>query len=319
MPKRLRESVQRLRALMRQEAQGAEPGIGAGDEYLFYQTAFSTWPLGWDGEEGRDNLRERLISTLLKASREAKLHTSWLRSNEAYEQALARFVERAVDSPAFRRELAALLDECAPHAAINGLSQTVLRLCSPGVADTYQGSELWNHSLVDPDNRRDVDFGLRARWLSSLRERTREHTLHDTSLRVGNAALAAELLAQHQDGRVKLYVTYLTLRLRRSLRTLFLRGEYEPLLAGENVVAFARSFERRRVVVCVPRFHHKLTRGRAPFACGEVWRDTKLPMPGQGSYRNVLTDESFSVRGSLRLSELLRHFPLALLVQEEGG
>ncbi|HEX6245529.1 MAG TPA: malto-oligosyltrehalose synthase, partial [Polyangiales bacterium] len=257
--------------------------------------------------------------TMRKATREAKLHTSWMRIDEAYEQAVTSFVQRAVDNPEFRRELGALVDECAPYAAANGLAQVLLKLCSPGVADTYQGAELWNTSLVDPDNRRDVDFGQRARWLSLLRERTQEQPIVGGAQRMGDVALASELLERHADGLVKLYVTHLTLLLRRNLRTLFQRGEYEPLVAGEHVVAFARSFERSRVVVCAPRFSYKLTGGRAPFACGDVWRNTSLALPGQGRYRNVFTGESHSLQsGGLRLSALMRHFPLALLVQEES-
>ncbi|HEY3497808.1 MAG TPA: hypothetical protein VGK73_24085, partial [Polyangiaceae bacterium] len=193
----------------------------------------------------------------------------------------------------------------APYAAVNALAQCLLRLTSPGVADTYQGTELWHQAFVDPDNRRPVDFELRSRMLAGIRERLGDR-----------ARLAPELVEDYASGAIKLYVTHQCLSVRRKHPELFLQGDYQALPASEHVVAFTRAVEAQRLIVCVPRLGYVLTHGSKPFALGEVWRDMELPIPARGRYENVFTGEKLALSRSVRLSELLRAFPLALLVRE---
>jgi (1->4)-alpha-D-glucan 1-alpha-D-glucosylmutase len=311
LPQHWSRTLSRLRELsapLRKQLQRG-PAPNPTSEYLFYQTLVGAWPPGWDGEQDRAEFTARLASFMQKAGREAKQETSWTRPDAAYEEAVRAFVEGTLASEPFRDELRALCDLIAPYGAVNGLAQTLLRLCSPGVPDTYQGAELWNLSLVDPDNRREVDFAARRRILGSLRERA-----HD------RRKLGAELLDRYSDGAIKLYVHQIALALRRERRDLFTRGDYEPLPGGEHVVAFTRGFEDERLVVVVPRFSYALTHGKQRFPLGEVWKKARLPLPHAGRYRNLFSDEVLHVKGELRLAQVFAHFPIALLIEEpEGG
>jgi (1->4)-alpha-D-glucan 1-alpha-D-glucosylmutase len=190
-----------------------------------------------------------------------------------------------------------------PYGASNSFAQTVLRLCAPGVPDTYQGSELWNQSLVDPDNRMPVDYEQRKQLLAKLRSDDK-------------AGLARALLQDYQSGALKLYLTHRLLLERKAHPDLFLRGDYEGLGASENVVAFTRNYADERSICCVPRLSYLLTRGEQPFAVGDVWRDAKLRVPYAGRYRNVLTDAVLHVKNSLRLAEVFADLPVAFLMRE---
>src|SRR5690606_37208611 len=216
----------------------------------------------------------------LKACREAKEETSWTSPNHAYEQAPTEFVARLFEDRGFVEEVRGFCDQVAPYAAVNGLAQCVLRLTSPGVCDTYQGTELWNQSYVDPDNRRPVDFKLRAEWLRSLRQ-AREEPL----------ARCKRLLERYHDGNIKLYVTHTLLNLRKQHRSLFLRSAYEGLPAHDHVVAFTRCFEAERLLCVVPRFTRRRTQGAVPFALGDAWAGDTLRVPHPGRYRNVFTEQ----------------------------
>ncbi len=142
-----------------------------GLEYLFYQSLIGIVPPGWDGAAGKEELAARLSAYLSKASREAKQETSWLNPNSEYEAAIGRFVGRTLDDRTFVEEARGFCELVATYGACNGLAQLVLKLCAPGVPDTYQGSELWNQTLVDPDNRRNVDFSQRRRYLAEVRSK----------------------------------------------------------------------------------------------------------------------------------------------------
>ena len=284
-----------------------EPAPGRRLEYLFYQSVVGAWPFGWDGAEGRDAFAARLAALVVKASKEAKEETSWTNPNVAYDDAVARFVAGMLGDQAFVTDVAAFCADLAPYGAANGLAQCLVRLCAPGVPDTYQGSELWNQSLVDPDNRTPVDFALRRRILASLGERKGDRR-----------ALAQSLLDRYQDGAVKLYVTHVALRARRERRELFLRGDYEGVAAGENVFAFTRGFESQRMLCLVPRFSYLRTRGGRRWAIGDVWGDDRARIPYSGRYLDVLTGVSRTVTGDVRLAEIFEAFPLALLIRHEA-
>src|SRR6185437_3350108 len=185
---------------------------------------------------------------MLKAVREAKRESSWTHPRQKYEEALLGFVEATLSSGPFMARMKSLCEEIAPAGATNALATCLLRLCSPGVPDTYQGSELWNQALVDPDNRRPVDWDRAARLLATTQAQLREGD---------RAALCRSLLETFEDGRIKQYVTMAALGLRVGKRELFLRGDYDGLAVREGepggIVAFTRGWRDDRVVCAVPR------------------------------------------------------------------
>jgi (1->4)-alpha-D-glucan 1-alpha-D-glucosylmutase len=279
------------------------PAPSAALEYLFYQTLVGAWPFGASPSQ-LGNLESRLAAYLLKAAREAKLETSWLTCHAEYEAGLQKFVHKLFRSQAFLSDVGRFCAELDMPAAVNGLAQVLLRTCCPGVPDTYQGGELWNQSLVDPDNRQPVDYELRRKYLNEL-----------TSYRDNSKALASKLLESFADGRVKQYVLYRALQLRQQKPELFARGDYLALDGGEHVVAFMRTFETDRVVCVTPRLSRKLC-GRAQFPVGSVWGGQVLRGVTPGRYRELFSGAQLELDATPQLADLLRDFPLALLVAE---
>jgi (1->4)-alpha-D-glucan 1-alpha-D-glucosylmutase len=282
-----------------------EPAPTRKHEYLFYQTLVGAWPVGWKGKDGRAEFAGRLAGFLEKAGKEAKEVTSWTNPDSRYDEAVATFVESALANDALVCAVCEFAEIIAPYGAANGLAQCLLRLCSPGVPDTYQGAELWNQSLVDPDNRRPVEYRGHRDALATIRGRKDEPL-----------ELARELLSRFADGRIKLYVTHIALLTRRAHRDLFLRGDYEALPCGEHVVAFTRGFETSRIVCCVARHSLIKTKGERPFAVGDVWGDESLAVPYPGRYRNAFTGATLDLTGDARLAEIFADLPVALLVRE---
>ena len=283
------------------------------DEYLLYQTLLGTLPAGELDAAGLAEYRGRIERYMLKAVREAKLHSSWINANEPYEAAVTAFVEGLLrDGPGnlFLDDLREQAARIAWFGALNGLSMTALKLASPGVPDFYQGTEVIDLALVDPDNRRPVDYGLRERMLESLGTPT------------GGGSRLPELLAPPHDGRAKLWLTWRTLGLRRRDPALFEHGDYAPLaVTGEksaHVVAFARRHEGRTLVAIVGRLFYALTgeAGRAPLG-HEVWLDTVVdlaPLRDAGPFVDALTGETLPLDGGrLALGRAFAAFPVALL------
>ena len=213
------------------------------DEYLLYQTVVGAWPFGMapPNYEGLEEFRERIGDYMLKAVREAKAWTSWSAPDEDYEWALSEFVVRVLDpnqSGPFLDDLCGFVDRIAAAGAVNGLAQTVLKLTYPGVPDIYQGTEFWDFSLVDPDNRRPVDYASRRNCLRGDDEPGR-------------------LLADWKDGRIKQWIVRRILDFRQREPELFGAGSYEPVEVvgdrADQVFAFVRRFRRRQMLVVVPR------------------------------------------------------------------
>ena len=298
----------RLNRLKRREVDGQRVP-GRNDEYLLYQTLVGAWPFEIDtpGHPGLAGFTERLVAYMIKASREAKVRTSWTAPDQEYEAGLERFVRRMLDPQegrAFLADLLAFQPRIALIGAVNGLAQTLLKLTVPGVPDTYQGCELWDLSLVDPDNRRPVDFEQRRTFLEQ-------------------AADPAALLADWRDGRIKQHVIARTLALRRRHPELFETGSYEPLEAagglGDRVVAFGRRTEREMIIVVVPRLVAGLLEHQGlPCPAAPAWGDTRLELPPASAEREFV--EHLSGRrmptssGPLMVADVLSDLPVALLV-----
>ncbi len=263
---------------------------------------------------------------MLKATREAKVYTSWINTDEEYDGAVQRFVHGVLTETKtnrFLRDFQTFQQRVAAYGWINSLAQLLLKLTCPGVPDIYQGSELWNLSLVDPDNRRPVDYDHRRALLTDLKQ----HLLPTGEDRT---ALTRQLLDTPEDGRVKLYLTYQVMNYRRSHQELFSKGAYTPLLAvGEKagyVCSFIRALEEETVVVAVPRLVVGLTRGHQEHLLdGSNWRDTFLVLPDETAtkrvFRNVLTGEwvhadSQNGRPTLPVAAVFQSFPVALLEQD---
>jgi (1->4)-alpha-D-glucan 1-alpha-D-glucosylmutase len=285
------------------------------DEYLFYQTLLGAWP--WDAETPDEAFVDRIEAFMLKAARESQVHTSWVNPDPAYEEALQQFVRVALDASRpnpFLKDFATLREMVAHAGAINALAQQLLKLTAPGVPDIYQGTELWDQSLVDPDNRRPVDYTGRTRLLRGLARRR------------SSRRLAAELLETKADGRVKLYLTSRALACRAAYPNLFARGDYIPLAAEgaatDHIVAFGRRDGENEFITVVPRLVVGLTRKELVDPIGpEVWGDTQLLLPDAETgtrYRDVFSDETVRAAAgddgaSLPVSEIFASFPFALL------
>jgi (1->4)-alpha-D-glucan 1-alpha-D-glucosylmutase len=326
IPLEWRGAVQRWSRLNadRRAFVNGEPAPHPNDEYLLYQTLIGSWPSS-ALESRSERYRERIAGFMTKAIREAKCRSSWNDPHPAYEEAVTRFVAQILDpgiSGAFLGDFIELQRKVAFLGQFNSLSQLVLKCASPGVADFYQGTELWDLNLVDPDNRQAVDYELRRRLLDALRKRVNEAGSDRSSL-------IRELLEQGPDGRIKLFVTWQSLELRRRYRDVFLSGEYLPIpVTGEqhqHVCAFARRWQDQVVLAVVPRLVAGLTRGKEQSPIGEIWRGTSLHLSGLGlehSFRNIFTGESVAVKpgtnSELSVEYLLGKFPVALLERHQG-
>ena len=304
MPERWASAVQRWSAMNERHRRSGWPDRNV--EYHFYQTVVGAWPVSVD----------RALAYVQKAAREAGQHTNWIDPNTGYETALRDFVDQTLSDPGFISALEQFLAPLVGLGRLNALSQTLLKLTAPGVPDLYQGTEAWDLSLVDPDNRRPVDFAVRREALETIRRRIEQGEL---------TALASEVLENSADGRIKLFVIHRILQYRRQQERLFREGQYVPLAVtgsrSEHAGAFARTHEGATVVVVVPRLVFRLADGRGGQTHGaEVWGDTGVILPRTQAgrqFHNVFTDERVVAREegahvSLRLADLFARFPVAL-------
>ncbi|HKV76540.1 MAG TPA: malto-oligosyltrehalose synthase [Candidatus Sulfotelmatobacter sp.] len=292
------------------------------DEYLLYQTLIGTWPSEPPDDAGWKAFTERIEQYALKAAREAKEHTSWANTNSEYESALVDFTRAILDRSTHNRFLADFEDvarRIARIGAFNSFSQTLLKLTSPGVPDIYQGNELLELNLVDPDNRRPVDYDRRRELLATLkREMASPHEL---------PSRARDLISTPHSDAAKQYLTWKTVAFRRQQPNLFHRGSYIPLQVtgakSEYVVAFARQHEARTIIVAVPRLSGRLMGESHDSVCEEaIWQDTTLEIPSDGvaCYHNLFTGECLPLTPDaeprIPLCHLFRNFPVAILIGE---
>ncbi|MEA2933372.1 MAG: (1-_4)-alpha-D-glucan 1-alpha-D-glucosylmutase [Variibacter sp.] len=271
-----------------------------GHEYMLYQALLGAWPL-----KGPDDaFVERMIGYAIKAAREGKLETSWTNPDEQYEKGLTDFVRAALDrsrSSEFVASFDGFVKRVSLYGALNSLAQLTLKATMPGVPDFYQGTEYWDYSLVDPDNRRPVDFDARTRALKQI----------------GDTPDWQELAAAWQDARIKLALTRRLLALRNRHPRVFTRGEYRPLAVSgrdaDRVIAFARSDGRSTVCVVVGRFFAKQVHDAAAWPKFAEW-DFEVDLPGTG-FRDALGD-SKSLGGKAKASEIFGPLPIAVFESE---
>jgi (1->4)-alpha-D-glucan 1-alpha-D-glucosylmutase len=265
-------------------------GGGHGDmpdrntEYMLYQTLIGAWPISV----------ERIQEYMLKAAREAKQRTTWTSNNAEFEDALRKFIDAVMQHPPFLVDLEEFVGKIKDAGRVNSLAQTLMKHTAPGVPDLYQGSELWDLSLVDPDNRRPVDYRLRTKLLHEIK-------------RMPAAEAAAEAMRRADEGLPKLWTIHRALCLRRQRPESFgAQAAYTPLkvegLKSEHVIAYLRG---DRVATVVPRLTYQL---------GGEWDQTVVELP-RGLWTNRMTGAPLA-GGSVAMSEVLREFPVALLVKD---
>jgi (1->4)-alpha-D-glucan 1-alpha-D-glucosylmutase len=293
------------------------PAPSRNDEYLLYQTLLGTFPAGQPKRADLDAYCERVVAYMQKATREAKAHTSWARVNEPYEKATEAFVRALLacrPGNEFLDDFRAAAVPIAWIGLLNSVGMTAIKYTSPGVPDCYQGNETWDFSLVDPDNRRPVDYGRRRELLASL------EALGPNA----PAEALGDIFRNLEDGRAKLYVMWRLLQLRREREALFRDGGYMAIrTTGEHArhaLAFARRNGKEVSITVVPRLMVGLGIEPGALPCGPgVWGDTRVELPflAEGDVlRNVLTGEDARVTGGgLAIADLLARAPVAVLTK----
>jgi malto-oligosyltrehalose synthase/4-alpha-glucanotransferase len=277
----------------------------ANDEYLIYQTMVGAYPM--PGEDEKD-FESRFKQYLQKALREAKTNTNWTKPNEKYETGTSRFADRLLDKQGpFWESFQALHREIVEFGVINSLSQLVLKFTCPGVPDVYQGCELWDFSLVDPDNRRPVDFELRAQWLKQF------------SSCENRSALIDKLWKNRNNAQIKLWLTQQLFALRRKEPDLFLEGDYSPLevkgIYKNEVMAFARIHRRQVLIVVIPLHVARLCKQQEKDLLNLDWKDTAVMLPKslETAWQNVLSGQAQEFKDVIPLSQLLTSLPVSIM------
>jgi (1->4)-alpha-D-glucan 1-alpha-D-glucosylmutase len=297
-----------------------KPAPSRNEEYLLYQILVGAWPFCDPDADEFAAFRSRIQQYMLKAMREAKVHTSWISPNSLHEDAAMFFIDSILKDSRhnnFIQDFVSFQKLTAACGIFNSLSQTLLKITSPGIPDFYQGNELWDFSLVDPDNRRLVDYRIRKTLLDELQRIESSEGLLET---------ARMVVSTRDDGRIKMYLTAKALNFRRENRELFEAGRYLPLTVEgacrDHVCAFERSDNDSAVLVVVPRFCSRLIRDTSGLPLGpDVWQDTRIEQPFDAAasrYRNIFTGEVLGLveregRPSLALQDILAVFPVALL------
>ncbi|MBD2257101.1 malto-oligosyltrehalose synthase [Pseudanabaena sp. FACHB-2040] len=286
----------------------------ANDEYFLYQTLLGAYPCN---ENEYESFVERVKAYVVKAVREAKVHTAWLRPDSEYEDGFVKFVNRILKQGKQNEFLEAFLPlqkKLAAYGIFNSLSQTLLKVVSPGVPDFYQGTELWDLSLVDPDNRRPVQYEERLSFLQEIKRRSQ----------TGMESLLSDLQATRHDGRMKLFLITRILEARRQYLPVFEQGDYLPLQVegthAGNIMAFARSYEGRCAIAVAPRFLTSLIEHDQEPLGEAVWGDTALVIPDtlRGQWRETITDCEIADQPRLPIGKILQNFSVALLINGES-
>jgi (1->4)-alpha-D-glucan 1-alpha-D-glucosylmutase len=311
MPEVWWERVRRWRTLNHPHrvALGRRSAPDPNTEYLFYQVLLGIWPPGLPGDalpdqSVLDRLAERVDAYMVKAGREGKSRTSWVEPVGDFEEATGRFVREVLRSPPFLRDFAQFATRALRPALWGSLARVALHLTIPGTPDTYQGDELWCFALVDPDNRRPIDYEVRERLLESL---------------AGESTSGASI-DPPEDSGTKLQLVHALLRARRDRPSLFAAGDYVAIEAtgthASHVIAFARAHGEDAALVVVPRFAGSLVGGREAPIGSDLWTDTTIPLPRALSgrrWRSALTGGEVGPAPTLRVGDLLAERPVGVL------
>jgi len=287
------------------------------DEYFLYQSLIGAWPFA---EDQYPSFRERIKGYMIKAVREAKVHTEWLKPDLAYEEAFGSFMESILEpseSNAFLHALVPFVHKVTHFGALNSLSQTLLKIASPGLPDFYQGTELWDLNFVDPDNRRPVDYHRRRQLLDEIQQQEMNH----------RSALIRDLCSDWSSGKAKLFVTHKALSFRRTQTELFRTGSYIPLRGSgkkkDHLCAFGRRAGDDWALVLVPRYVTRLCDPPQVPVGESCWGETALVLPKEAPERwlQLFTGESIKTLNSgtrrlVLLREVLGTFPVALLAPD---
>lgn len=293
--------VQQWQQLNKERKQNNFPD--SNDEYLIYQSLVGNYPMPGEGEDG---FEERLIAYLQKALREAKHHSNWTTPNEEYEKATSEFARTLLNkNEEFWKSFEQFHFSIADYGIINSLSQLLLKFTCPGVPDTYQGSELWDLSFVDPDNRRAVDYRKRIQWLNEFPEDDDDEIF------------LQELWDDRYSGKIKLWLTYKLLQWRKEQKEFLQKAEYIPLTVDgtykKHVLAFARKHQKKLSIIAVPLHLAEMGKQQGKPISELDWKDTSIALPGKiaGEIENILTGERFEEK--INAKNLFSHFPVALL------
>jgi (1->4)-alpha-D-glucan 1-alpha-D-glucosylmutase len=272
------------------------------DEYFLYQTLIGSFPFE---QEKLGSFKQRIKNYMMKSVREAKRYSTWAEPNQEYESACANFVEAIlIASGKFLEDFIPFQKKIAHYGVFNSLSQLLIKITSPGFPDFYQGSELWDLNLVDPDNRRPVDYERRKRILNEIKN---------------SSDIVGEVLSTKEDGRIKMFLMWKALEVRKKFSDLFQKGDYQPLEAQgsfkNNVIAFARTYEKQFVITIAPRFFTEIiSEDQLPMG-EEMWKDTALVLNDKLSQemKNIMTGKIVSLQKYIYLAQALEDFPVCLL------
>lgn len=280
--------------------------LDASDDYFIYQTLLGVYPM--PGQSAND-LPQRLAEYLQKALREGKLHSDWAKPNEQYEQAATQLALSVINQkgkawPVFEK----LLNQVADYGIINSLAQVLLKFTCPGIPDVYQGCELWDLSLVDPDNRRPVDYQIREQFSQQL-----------------EGSSIKQLWNDRYNGQIKLWLTQKLFAVRQEQALLFAEGEYIPLKVEgahkNHLIAYARKHRHTFYITAIPLNLGALAKQQKKTALKIDWADTHLQLPAGApeDFENLLTGEKSNGKGGIKISQLFNQFPLALLKLEHNN
>lgn len=272
------------------------------DEYFLYQTLIGSFPFE---QEKLGSFKQRIKDYIMKSVREAKRHSTWAEPNQEYENACTNFIEAIlIPSGRFMEDFIPFQKKIAHYGIFNSLSQSLIKITSPGVPDFYQGSEFWDLSLVDPDNRKPVDYEIRKRILNEIKN---------------SSDIVSEVLSTKEDGRIKIFLMWKALTVRKDFSVLFQKGNYLALEVHgafkDNVVAFARTYEKQFVITVAPRFFTEII-SEDELPMGEkIWKDTALVLNDKFTQemKNRITGKIVSLQKCIYLAHVLEDFPVCLL------
>lgn len=298
-----------------QEGENAIPD--ANEEYLFYQILLGSWPLDPMDSSAHAAYTKRLEAYMEKALREAKIHTSWVNPNQQYDEITKQFVQKTLtlQQNPFLENFTAFIPKIVAAGMLNSLSQLILKLFSPGIPDIYQGNEIWDFSLVDPDNRREVDFSKRKDLLKSILEIKDDQKLEKL----------LQFLNEPADGRIKLYITKTMLQIRQRYGDVFTKGTYHPLtIHGDNqnhLIAFAWQFDKKVFIAITTRFLIPLMQNSSLIIPSKTWNNHFVSLTeelGSHPFQDVLSGKSCTPQKNngeykLNLEEILSPAPFAIL------